>query len=1215
MRCLRWVEIVSRTRDSAILREKKGASNVFRNPMTPSASMYSTPSSSMYSTESLMSQKRESKTNILQPRIKVVAGVADEDEKTRSVSGDGEDAVVATDERKNGARAAAATTLDILGTPPVNTETEDTLVTIDATTNDVNSTDDVLIAKEDRTILRSPTWSSEVSMKMGDSKSSPALLGGGGGGGGDALQFIDEVEVDVDDDEEDEEEEEEENVGTRDRAEVGTAKLAKVDSGMHGRIGSIMSSAGMSSFASEASTYSDDISERMHHRGDSDAILKRGTILKLKKGGVDQWKPVDLILRPNSIEYSYLKKMAPMMSWRVNHKIRLQDMEQVIVSVADPRQFTIDMLIGTPIPLMGATAKEASSWTSALRSAHAPHQELISARNRELDAVSSKTLVSDDCDDALAEPSVGEMIDLGYMWKKSKVWKEWRIRRFRLEPHLGLLQYSRPEDPVGLTQPEQWYIQGGRIEPVDVNLTIDVYAAAERGGEPKTVLSIRCFSMDDMVRNLDAMIKAGAEPTGCLVVYKHLSEDFVNDVYIRVQHRMKKISIDQIWPKDTCDAIARYLTFTVSKNSRNEILPDDEKVEMRIDLARSAPVLQRRASCQPSTIALGCMVFNGRRRRLVLKGFYLETYKPESHYIATTTEELSPLARYIIRGSAVSMRDIWKCTLKVHCLRVNGDNMDAASSGVHNECDIVPERGVEQLWKLLHLLRKHGAQLDRPCKRVHAIVRRLRNDPDALANAMEKVEAFDRDRLAKDGDVWVPLASVVTNKLELTSLMNNIASEFKSRKFQQNFFEAATIHAGGKRVSKELRSGRFSSRRRHHRGSADSTGSAASLDDARAESIGGFDSSAHNVSGKIAIFVLGPSAAGKTHRTKANLSQVLQANALPGDLSFVSIDGGIMRDSSELWKYAKDLRMKEKTPIKGFSDLFKGYFQMHIRAFKRKLFKSLLDKGVNMVIPETAASLVGDRCGSWLKRLRAANYTVVMTAVHASRATCNRNGKKREVEEGKKYSNFSWIYAMRSIEKYFNVCRSLGYHKETFFVVDNTDWKHNKMVLVPPRQGIYLEIISSDSDDQGIFKLKSLSSIPFNNSPHVRSSTDSIGKTFPPKGILHAKHRSCPELNVSRQDLVGVITRGSEKRETIGSSSASTSGGLLSRAASWIERKLPRSAASTTTTPMALDHLPEEEVRPLDPSSWEKDAKPGKEEEEPGKRTDSEETEGALHDL
>jgi hypothetical protein len=70
-------------------------------------------------------------------------------------------------------------------------------------------------------------------------------------------------------------------------------------------------------------------------------------------------------------------------------------------------------------------------------------------------------------------------------------------------------------------------------------------------------------------------------------------------------------------------------------------------------------------------------------------------------------------------------------------------------------------------------------------------------------------------------------------------------------------------------------------------------------------------------------------------------------------------------------------------------------------------------------------------------------------------------------------------YAMKSIDKYFNLCRSMGWHKESFFIIDNTDWNKNKMMLIEPRRGVQLELISNNHDDMGIFQVKELASVPF----------------------------------------------------------------------------------------------------------------------------------------
>ena len=72
-----------------------------------------------------------------------------------------------------------------------------------------------------------------------------------------------------------------------------------------------------------------------------------------------------------------------------------------------------------------------------------------------------------------------------------------------------------------------------------------------------------------------------------------------------------------------------------------------------------------------------------------------------------------------------------------------------------------------------------------------------------------------------------------------------------------------------------------------------------------------------------AVFVLGPSAAGKTFSTRRCLPQILSANSWSRSSGFISIDGGIMRDESLLWEEMKGLaRAPTGEMMAGFSDLF-----------------------------------------------------------------------------------------------------------------------------------------------------------------------------------------------------------------------------------------------------------------------------------------------------
>ena len=194
-----------------------------------------------------------------------------------------------------------------------------------------------------------------------------------------------------------------------------------------------------------------------------------------------------------------------------------------------------------------------------------------------------------------------------------------------------------------------------------------------------------------------------------------------------------------------------------------------------------------------------------------------------------------------------------------------------------------------------------------------------------------------------------------------------------------------------------------------------------------------------------------------------------------------------MRDVSENWN-----DMKSKCPADGFSDLFSGFFKSETGRFKMRLFHSLCRHGVNMLIPDTFADWVrgvrafvttsvllyldydthlyhkkitrtatlkctleycensntnartqvpGLHEGKGMKmlsELAEQGYTVIMTAVHASRVKCLQSGLSREIKEGKQYHTY-WERSIKKIESAFNRCREMGFEDRTFFVFDNTD--------------------------------------------------------------------------------------------------------------------------------------------------------------------------------
>ena len=131
---------------------------------------------------------------------------------------------------------------------------------------------------------------------------------------------------------------------------------------------------------------------------------------------------------------------------------------------------------------------------------------------------------------------------------------------------------------------------------------------------------------------------------------------------------------------------------------------------------------------------------------------------------------------------------------------------------------------------------------------------------------------------------------------------------------------------------------------------------------------------------KKAIFVFGPSAAGKSFGLKSNLKTLLKIANWSTELLFHTIDGGQMRDASSLWAEMKltrlsvirqklfgdmknedDERFESKTDFRGFTDLYSRYFKKYIHKVKDRMFDMLLARGSNIIIPDTATSLLKDR--------------------------------------------------------------------------------------------------------------------------------------------------------------------------------------------------------------------------------------------------------------
>lgn len=195
----------------------------------------------------------------------------------------------------------------------------------------------------------------------------------------------------------------------------------------------------------------------------------------------------------------------------------------------------------------------------------------------------------------------------------------------------------------------------------------------------------------------------------------------------------------------------------------------------------------------------------------------------------------------------------------------------------------------------------------------------------------------------------------------------------------------------------------------------------------------------------IAMIVAGPSAAGKTTGYHAILAELGW-----DELRFNVVDGGDIRDKSEVWqKYKKKCLERVKfregrvDALGGCSDLYTKYFKNAIDAFKIAVIQHYVkrDKRPNLIIPDTLTT--SNLTLTYLDFLEDAKYHIKWSAVVADAATCLSGGQAREVEEGKKYSagwilEYKWRFAFTALEKLWNTKGTFGTYPLT--IIENSKW-------------------------------------------------------------------------------------------------------------------------------------------------------------------------------
>lgn len=195
--------------------------------------------------------------------------------------------------------------------------------------------------------------------------------------------------------------------------------------------------------------------------------------------------------------------------------------------------------------------------------------------------------------------------------------------------------------------------------------------------------------------------------------------------------------------------------------------------------------------------------------------------------------------------------------------------------------------------------------------------------------------------------------------------------------------------------------------------------------------------SSENVKNRL-IFGFGPSASGKTF-LMTTLLKLLQKKMNSFPKTFFTIDGGIYREVSVVYQTIVDITKQFHSGISNLAI----YTIFSIKPIEKTLFKSswikkeiihFLKKDktqkFSLYVPETLSSCyLKSNCLKIIKKYNSIvndnNWIGIMIYQHSFQKNCSfldeykcegcyESGKKREIRQGKKYSNMSWNFSYKN---------------------------------------------------------------------------------------------------------------------------------------------------------------------------------------------------------
>ena len=159
-----------------------------------------------------------------------------------------------------------------------------------------------------------------------------------------------------------------------------------------------------------------------------------------------------------------------------------------------------------------------------------------------------------------------------------------------------------------------------------------------------------------------------------------------------------------------------------------------------------------------------------------------------------------------------------------------------------------------------------------------------------------------------------------------------------------------------------------------------------------------------------ALWVLGPSAAGKTRITQHALRRACGISMSEA----VVVDGAMVRDYHGGWQAVKNDALTQTPPSihKDAWDTFKAA-KVSERA-KSHIFSSAVANRQHLVVPDCIGC--SDKAAAKVAKLRAAGYSITIAAMFAPKEICASRGSARALSEGKTFSSRGYETTMTNIQ-------------------------------------------------------------------------------------------------------------------------------------------------------------------------------------------------------